>query len=139
MASYYNDKTVIYLNGEFVKAAEAKMDFYSQSLHYGYAVFEGIRSYNTENGQTKIFKAVEHYDRLQQSASAMNMPYQWTTGELITATYEVLKRNNLQDAYIRPVVYAPANMSFVKNTESFIVIEVWEMQPFLGKKLLECI
>ena len=137
MASYYNDKTVIYLNGEFVKAAEAKMDFYSQSLHYGYAVFEGIRSYKTESGETKIFKAVEHYDRLQQSASAMNMPYQWTTGELITATYEVLKRNNLQDAYIRPVVYAPANMSFVKNTESFIVIEVWEMQPFLGEKLLK--
>ena len=137
MVSYYNDKTVIYLNGEFVKASEAKMDFYSQSLHYGYAVFEGIRSYKTESGETKIFKAVEHYDRFQQSASAMNMPYPWTREELITATYEVLKRNNLQDAYIRPVVYAPANMSFVKNTESFIVIEVWEMQPFLGKKLLK--
>lgn len=136
MASYYNDKTVIYLNGEFVKASEAKTDFYSQSLHYGYAVFEGIRSYKTGTGDTKIFKAVEHYERLQQSASAMNMPYPWTTEELITATCELLKRNNLQDAYIRPVVYAPANMSFVKNTESFIVIEVWEMQPFLGEKLI---
>ena len=66
----------------------------------------------------------------------MNMPYHWTTEELIEATYEVLERNNLQDAYIRPVVYAPANMSFVQNTESFIVIEVWEMEPFLGEKLL---
>jgi len=137
MASYYNENTIVWLNGDFVKASEAKMDFYSQSLHYGYSVFEGIRSYKTVNGETKIFKATEHYDRLQQSAHALNMPYHWTSEELIEATYEVLKRNALQDAYIRPVVYAPANMSFVRNTDSFIIIEVWEMQPFLGEKLLK--
>ena len=136
MASYYNNETIIFLNGEFVKAAEAKMDFYSQSFHYGYSVFEGIRSYKTVNNETKIFKAVEHFDRLKNSALAVNMPYHWTTDELIAATYEVLKKNNLGDAYIRPVVYAPANMSFVKNEQSFIVIEAWEMQPFLGDKLL---
>ncbi|MBX3256207.1 MAG: branched-chain-amino-acid transaminase [Chitinophagaceae bacterium] len=136
MASYYNDATVIFLNGSFVKAAEAKMDFYSQSLHYGYSVFEGIRSYKTEKGDTKIFKPAEHYERLKNSARAMNLPYAWNTDELIAATYEVLKRNNIRDAYIRPVVYAPANMSFVVNTESFIVIEAWEMAPFLGDKLL---
>lgn len=136
MASYYNNDTVLWLNGAFVKASEAKMDFYSQSLHYGYSVFEGIRSYKTVNGETKIFKAEAHYERLKNSALAMNMPYTWNVAELIDATYEVLKRNDLQDAYIRPVVYAPANMSFAVNTESFIVIEVWEMQPFLGDKLL---
>jgi len=134
--NYYNDKTIVYLNGQFVKATEAKMDFYSQSLHYGYSVFEGIRSYKTVSGETKIFKAKEHFDRLEQSAHAMNMPYHWTAEQLIVATYETLKRNELQDAYIRPVVYAPANMSFALNTESFIVIEVWQMQPFLGEKLL---
>ena len=136
MASYYNNETVIYLNGDYVKAAEAKMDFYSQSLHYGYSVFEGIRSYKTVNGETRIFKEVEHFERLKNSAAALNMPYHWTTEELIDATYEVLKRNNLQDAYIRPVVYAPANMRFDVNERSFIVIEAWEMQPFLGEKLL---
>ena len=136
MASYYNENTIVWLNGAFVKASEAKMDFYSQSLHYGYSVFEGIRSYKTGNGETKIFKATEHYDRLEQSAHALNMPYHWTKEELIEATYELLKRNDLQDAYIRPVVYAPANMSFVRNTDSFIIIEVWEMLPFLGEKLL---
>ena len=133
---YYNENTILYLNGAFVKAVDAKMDFYSQSLHYGYSVFEGIRSYKTVNNETKIFKAVEHFERLKNSADAMNMPYHWTTEELINATYEVLKRNELQDAYVRPVVYAPANMSFVKNERSFIVIEVWQMQPFLGDKLL---
>ena len=55
---------------------------------------------------------------------------------MIEITYELLSKNNLQDAYIRPVVYAPANMSFVKNESSFIVIEVWEMAPFFGEKLL---
>jgi branched-chain amino acid aminotransferase len=136
MASYYNEHTILYLNGEYVKAAEAKMDFYSQSFHYGYSVFEGIRSYKTTCGETKIFKAEEHYQRLKRSAEAINMPFEYNVYELIAATYEVLRRNNLQDAYIRPVVYAPANMSFVQNNESFIVIEVWEMQPFLGDKLL---
>ncbi|MBK5272847.1 MAG: branched-chain-amino-acid transaminase [Bacteroidia bacterium] len=134
--TYYNDRTIVYFNGDFVKAKEAKMDMYSQSLHYGYSVFEGIRSYKTASGETKIFKATEHFKRLQESAAAMNMPYHWTTEQLINDTYELLKRNNLIDAYIRPVVYAPANMSFVRNKESFLVIEVWEMQPFLGEKLL---
>ena len=133
---YYNENTIVYLNGQFVKAIDAKMDLYTQSLHYGYSVFEGIRSYKTINNETKIFKAVEHFERLKNSAHSMNMPYHWTTEELIDATYEVLKRNDLQDAYVRPVVYAPANMSFVKNDKSFIVIEVWKMQPFLGDKLL---
>jgi branched-chain amino acid aminotransferase len=134
--NYYNENTIVYLNGDFVKATEAKIDLYSQSLHYGYSVFEGIRSYKTVNGGAKIFKAAEHFDRLEQSALAINMPYHWATAQLIDATYEVLKRNSLQDAYIRPVVYAPANMTFVRNEKSYIVIEAWEMQPFLGEKLL---
>ena len=55
---YYNDNTVIFLNGEIVKASEAKTDLYGQTLHYGYGVFEGIRSYKTDEGKTKIFKEV---------------------------------------------------------------------------------
>lgn len=133
---YYNDHTIIYHNGGFVKAADAKTDLYSQSLHYGYAVFEGIRSYKTVSGQTKIFKEVEHFERLKRSAEALNMPYHFDTDELIAATCQVLEKNNLQDAYIRPLVYAPANMSFNQNKESFIVIEAWKMEPFLGEKLI---
>ncbi|MBI3138887.1 MAG: branched-chain-amino-acid transaminase [Sphingobacteriales bacterium] len=136
MANYYTEHTVLWLNGSFVKATEAKMDLYSQSLHYGYSVFEGIRSYKTGSGVTRIFKATEHFDRLQQSAKALNLPYHWNTADLVAITYELLQRNNLQDAYIRPVVYAPANMSFAENKESFLFIEAWEMQPFLGDKLL---
>ncbi|MFT3825100.1 MAG: branched-chain amino acid transaminase [Chitinophagaceae bacterium] len=136
MASYYNADTILYLNGEYVKATAANTDFFGQSLHYGYGVFEGIRSYKTITGETKIFKATEHFDRLRESARALNMPYIWSNEQLIEATYEVLERNSLQDAYIRPLVYAPANMSFNKNTESFIMIAAWKMEPFLGEKLL---
>jgi branched-chain amino acid aminotransferase len=134
MASYYNENTVLFLNGAFVKAADAKMDFYSQSLHYGYSVFEGIRSYKTESGATKIFKATEHFDRFKVSAEAINLPYTYNTQDLIEQTYKLLALNHLGDAYIRPVVYAPANMSFTQNTESFIFIQAWEMGPFLGDK-----
>lgn len=133
---YYNEQTIIYHNGELVKAADTKTDLFGQSLHYGYAVFEGIRSYKTVSGETRIFKEVEHYDRLKRSAEALNMPYPFDNNELIAATYQVLKKNNLQDAYIRPVVYAPANMSFNPNKESFIVIQAWKMEPFLGEKLI---
>lgn len=134
MASYYNENTILFLNGEFVKAADAKMDLYSQSLHYGYSVFEGIRSYKTEDGTTKIFKAKEHFDRFKASAEAINLPYTYNTESLIENTNKLLALNNLGDAYIRPVVYAPANMSFTQNTESFVFIQAWEMGPFLGDK-----
>lgn len=134
--NYYQPNTIIYHNGKFVKASEATMDLYSQSLHYGYSVFEGIRSYKATDGSTAIFKAVEHFDRLKISAEAINLPFPFNTQELIAATYDVLKQNNLGDAYIRPVVYAPANMSFARNSESYVFIEAWEMAPFLGDKLL---
>ncbi len=134
---YYNEDTIIYLNGDFVKASEGKIDLYSQSLHYGYAVFEGIRSYKTIDGKTKIFKAEEHFRRLKNSANAVNIPYEYNAEDLIAATYDLLAINNMQDAYIRPLVYAPANMSFNRNTESYIVIAVWKMEPFLGEKLLK--
>lgn len=134
---YYNEHTIIYHNGAFVKAIDAKTDFYSQSLHYGYAVFEGIRSYMTVSGETRIFKAFDHFERLKRSAEAINMPYHWSSAQLEEATYGVLEKNKIQDAYIRPVVYAPANMGFATNKESFIVIEAWKMEPFLGERLLK--
>jgi branched-chain amino acid aminotransferase len=137
MGSYYNQDTVLFLNGKYVKASEAKIDLYSQSLHYGYAVFEGIRSYKTHSGATKIFKEVEHFERLKRSANALNMDYAYSSQELIGATYELLKLNGLQDAYLRPIVFAPANMSFTQNSESFVAIEVWEMGRFLGDNLIK--
>ena len=125
MAAYYNENTIIYFNGEFVKAAEAKTDLYSQSLHYGYAVFEGIRSYPV-NGGTKMFKGKEHYDRLRRSAEVTRIPFTYTTEQLIELTYETLHRNDLTDAYVRPIVLCSPNMSLSKGRESYLAIECWE-------------
>jgi branched-chain amino acid aminotransferase len=136
MASYYHENTVVFLDGNYIPAAEATTDLYSQSLHYGYAVFEGIRAYRTVSGAAKIFKASEHFRRLHHSAKAMNIPCPFSLDELIGATYELLKRNKLMDAYIRPLIYVPPNMAFTPSTESHTFIGVWQMAPFLGEKLL---
>jgi branched-chain amino acid aminotransferase len=122
---YFTEETIIYYNGKFVKASEATTNLYGQSLHYGYAVFEGIKSYETENG-TKIFKAKEHYDRLRRSAELMYMPFEYTTEQLIDLTYEVLERNGFTNAYIRPIVFCSPNMALSKGKESYLAIEAWE-------------
>ncbi len=122
---YFTDKTIIYYNGEFVKASEASTNLYGQSLHYGYAVFEGIKSYETESG-TKIFKAKEHYDRLRRSAELMYIPFEYTTEQLTALTYQVLERNGFTNAYIRPIVFCSPNMALSKGQQSYLAIEAWE-------------
>ena len=83
--NYYDDNTIVYLDDRFIKATEAKVDLYTQSLHYGYSVFEGIRSYKTVNEKTKIFKEKEHYERLKNSADALSIPFKYSVQELIDA------------------------------------------------------
>jgi len=133
---YYNKNTTLYLNGKFIKAVDATTDLYSQTLHYGYGVFEGIRAYNTLNG-TKIYKAVEHFERLRKSAELVNIPFQYDTDELIRVTYQVLKKNNLSDAYIRPLVYCSPNMSLTQPKEVYLMICAWEWGKYLGDNLLK--
>src|SRR5919112_754256 len=121
---YYNEDTIVYLNGQFAKATDAKGSLYDQSLHYGYAVFEGIRSYNTHNG-TKIFKAKEHYDRLEFSAKSVFIPYPYQNNDLIEISYKLLRLNNLSDAYLRPLLTCPPNMQLSKAKGSQLLIAVW--------------
>lgn len=132
---YYNEQTIIYHNGEFVKAVDARANLYDTSLHYGYAVFEGIRSYNTQNG-VKIFKAEEHFERMEFSAKAIGIPYLYSNEELIDISYEILKRNNLTDAYLRPIVTCPPNMSLTGATSSQLTIAAWAWGALLGDKLV---
>lgn len=132
---YYNESTIVYYEGKFVKATEAKGNVFDQSLHYGYAVFEGIRSYNTDNG-VRIFKPVEHFQRLQFSCEAIGIPYPFSNDELIEISYEVLKRNNFTDAYIRPLVTCPPNMSLTKGKAAQLLIAAWEWGAYLGERLL---
>jgi len=133
---YYTKNTVLYLNGKFIKAADASADLYSQTLHYGYGAFEGIRAYNTTQG-TKIFKAYDHYERLRHSCVSVGIPFDYDTETLIQVTYQLLEKNKLKDAYIRPLVYCSPNMSLTAPKEVFIMIAVWEWGKYLGDSLLK--
>lgn len=132
---YFNDQSIVFYNGKFIKAKDATANVYSQSLHYGNGVFEGIRAYNTENG-AKIFKSFEHYKRLKHGAEVMNIQFNYTEDELTEITYELLKRNGLKDAYIRPLITTGANMSLLTSTETNLMIQCWEWGKYMGDKLL---
>jgi len=132
---YYNSETVLYLNGKFLKAAQTGTDLFGQSLHYGYGVFEGIRAYQTHNG-TRVFKAMEHYERLKRSCELINIPYDFDNHQLIDATYKILEVNNLKNAYIRPLVYCSPNMSLTRPADVSVMICAWEWGAYLGNNLL---
>lgn len=134
--NYYNDNTIIYLDGKFKKAIDSSTDLFGQSLHYGYGAFEGIRSYKTHNG-SRIFKAAAHFDRLELSCRLANIPFPWDKAVLIDASYHILKVNKLKDAYIRPLVFCHPNMKLNEPTGSSILICAWHWDAYSGSKLLK--
>lgn len=90
----------IWINGDFIPWKEAKVHFLTHGLHYASSVFEGERAYNG-----KIFKATEHHERLLKSAEMLDMKPDYTPEYLNTVANELLVKNNLTDAYIRPLVW----------------------------------
>lgn len=128
---YYDESTVLFLDGKFVKAAEAKLDLFSQTLHYGYGVFEGIRAYHTING-TKVFKPHEHYERLRNSCRLLNIPMNYSVEELTQLSYQVLERNNLSNAYLRPLVFCSPNMSLTAPKEVSVMIAAWDWGKYFS-------
>ncbi|WP_299096564.1 branched-chain amino acid transaminase [uncultured Winogradskyella sp.] len=133
---YKKENSIVFHNGEFINANDVLINPYSQSLHYGNGIFEGIRSYKTVNG-ARIFKAQEHYERLCYGAKAMHIPVNYSVEELVDITYRLLKKNNFEDAYIRPLVTTGADMSLLSSKESFLTIQCWEWGKYMGDKLLK--
>ncbi len=123
------------MDGRFVKAEAAGADLFSQSVHYGFSAIEGIRAYNTHNG-TRLFKAEQHYDRLRRSCEQVGIDFPWDTNALVDKTYELLDRNNLRSAYIRPLVTTGRNMYLTPAQDTSISITAWEWGPFLGAGLI---
>ncbi|WP_242919633.1 branched-chain amino acid transaminase [Pontibacter liquoris] len=133
---YFNNDTLVFLDGNFVKADQAGCSVYAQSLHYGYAAFEGLRAYSTPAG-TRIFKAEEHYERLQYSCQAVGLPLAYSVQEMTEITYKLLEKNNFTDAYIRPLVYAgEPNMGIKTPDTSNLFIAAWEWGKYLGDQCL---
>ncbi|KGK98353.1 branched-chain amino acid aminotransferase [Methanococcoides methylutens] len=90
---------LIYYNGEFVTKENATVSIYDHGFLYGDGVFEGIRAYNG-----RVFKLQEHVDRLYDSAKAIALEVPISKEEMSEAILETLRKNNLTDAYIRPIV-----------------------------------
>jgi len=133
---YYNNDTEVFFNSEWLKAKDVMVSPYVQTMHYGSGAFEGIRSYETPDG-TRIFKAEEHYKRLLYSAEKMYLKVNYSVEELTSLTYQLLKKNNLGNAYIRPLIFAGANMSLTPTDEVHVMLCAWEWGKYLGDKLLD--
>lgn len=129
-------KNIIYYNGNFISNESSVVDILSQTIHYGFGAFEGIRAYQTNNG-VKIFKAREHFDRLQLSCNKVNIPFTWEVNDLIEASYKLLEINQLKDAYIRPLVSCGLGMNLTSASTSEITIMAWEWDMYAGDKLLK--
>ncbi|RLI78544.1 branched-chain amino acid aminotransferase [Archaeoglobales archaeon] len=94
-----DDDLLVYIDGKFVPESEAKISVFDHGFLYGDGVFEGIRAYNG-----RVFKLMEHLDRLYDSAKAIDLEIPITKEEFAEIILETLRKNKLKDAYIRPIV-----------------------------------
>ncbi len=94
----------IWMDGELVDWADAKVHVLTHALHYGSGVFEGIRAYETDRG-AGVFRLTDHMKRLHASARIVMFDMPYTVEQLVEATKETLRANDLKSCYIRPLAY----------------------------------
>jgi branched-chain amino acid aminotransferase len=128
----------IWMNGELVPFEKATLHFLTPALHYGAAVFEGIRAYNTPKGPA-VFRLKEHIERLLDSAHIFGfreMPF--TLEQVMKAVKDTVRANGMNDCYIRPLIYLDGggwNLS-VDNGKASLAIAVWDWGNYLGEEAL---
>jgi branched-chain amino acid aminotransferase len=130
-----NEAEFIWMNGELVRWQDAKVHVLTHALHYGSAVFEGERAYETERG-TAVFRHHDHLQRLERSAKLYFMDLPFTLERLREATHELIRVNNLRSCYIRPIVlrgYGEMGL-FPLNTPVDVAIAVWPWGAYLGEE-----
>ncbi len=117
----------IWLNGEFVKWADAKIHVLTHGLHYASAVFEGERAYDGE-----IFKLNEHTERLHESARILGFRIPWSVEEINTACRELLAKQGFSDAYVRPIAFRGSEMMGVsaQNNRINLAIAIWQWPSY---------
>lgn len=128
----------IWMDGKFVDWDDATLHVCAHVVHYGTAVFEGIRLYKTKKGPA-IFRLEPHIKRLYNSSKMYRMEYDMPIEDYMKACIETIKINDMQECYIRPVVYRgyyELGVNPLNNPiNSFIV--VWEWGNYLGPEALE--
>ena len=130
----------IWFNGELVPWESAQIHVLSYALHYGSAVFEGIRAYSTNNG-TKIFRLDEHIKRLFNSAKIYRMNIAYNQQEIMEACKTIITTNELNTgAYVRPIAFRGYNdlgLHASKDDDVELVVAAWEWGTLLGADALE--
>jgi len=125
----------IWMDGELVPWAEAKVHVLTHALHYGSGVFEGIRCYTTPAGPA-VFRLRDHLKRLVRSGKLYYMPVPYTLDELSDATFAVIEGNRLDACYIRPLIirgYGEMGL-FPLNAPVQTVIAAWPWGAYLGEE-----
>ncbi|MEN1929539.1 branched-chain amino acid transaminase [Luteimonas sp. MJ204] len=126
----------IWHNGGIKPWAEANTHVMSHGLHYGSSVFEGIRAYRTPGGGA-IFRLQDHIRRLFASARIYDMVIPYTLEELTAACHEVVHRNALEQAYLRPVAWRGlGGFGLSAETPIDVAVASWHMGPYLGEGAL---
>ena len=133
--SFSDRDGVIWMDGEFIPWREANVHVLTHTLHYGLGVFEGVRAYATDRGPA-IFRLQDHTRRLFRSAHILGMQIGFDAGTLNDAQKEVVSRNNLGSAYIRPLVFYGSEGMGIRadNLSSHVAIAAWEWGAYLGEE-----
>ncbi len=124
----------IWMDGKLIEWRDANIHVLTHSLHYGMAVFEGVRAYKTDKGPA-IFRLPEHTRRLFNSAKIfqMNVPYDYDT--LMEAQKEVIRVNKLDSGYIRPLIWVGSERLGIAAKDNTIhaMIAAWPWGAYLGE------
>jgi branched-chain amino acid aminotransferase len=128
----------VWLNGRLVEAHEAQVPFLTPALHYGVAVFEGIRCYACDRGPA-IFRLPEHVRRLVDSAKILgfrDLPY--SEAEITAAIKETVRASRLRECYIRPLIYlAEGGWDLTLDSgKPHVGVAVWPWKAYLGEEAL---
>ena len=128
----------IWKNGSFEKWNDSNVHILSHTLHYGTGVFEGVRAYKTKNGPA-IFRLTDHTNRLFDAASKISINIPFSESELNEAQCDTLSKNNLEEGYIRPIVYL-GNEGLglrAKDLSINVAIAAWEWPSYMDPKAKE--
>ena len=128
----------IWQDGRLVPWRDATTHVLTHSLHYGMSVFEGVRAYRTERG-TAIFRLEDHTDRLFNSAHIFQMAMPYDKATINEAHKEVLRANNLEAGYLRPIAFYGSEKMGVspKGAKVHVVVAAWPWGAYLGEEGLE--
>jgi len=128
----------IWIDGQMVEWRDAKIHVLSHTLHYGCGVFEGVRAYNTVNG-TAIFRLQEHTERLFNSAKILRMKLPFTQEEANQAQIDVVRANQLESCYLRPLSWIGSEKLGVspKGNKIHLMVAAWAWGAYLGEEGLK--